>query len=158
MTPQETLKMTQAMEKAHEQIQNTEVAVGITKESATANVYGEGGDGPTALEVGASHEFGIGVPVRSFLRVPWAKKANEINEFKAKLFVQMTQGGMSVDNGFELLGKKLSNISDDAFDNNGYGAWSPLSPHTIKNKGSDAPLINLGTLRGSITYEVRDVD
>jgi hypothetical protein len=151
------LKSTQEMEKVYEMIQKTEVAVGITEESATANVYNDG-DGPSVLEVGANHEYGIGVPIRSFLRVPFTKRANDIDKFKAQVLKHMTQGGLSVNDGFGLLGEKLTNISDEAFENGGFGTWAPLSPVTIKNKGSTATLIDTGTLRNSVTYEVRDVD
>jgi hypothetical protein len=33
--------------------------------------------------------------------------------------------------------------------------WAPNSPRTIKNKGSDRPLIDTGALRAAITYVVK---
>ncbi|EAZ1917957.1 hypothetical protein BZD31_26045, partial [Salmonella enterica] len=54
-----------------------------------------------------------------------------------------------------LIGVVARNISVKAFDTAGYGSWPDITAATKKAKGSSAPLIDTGTLRGAITWEVR---
>jgi len=54
----------------------------------------------------------------------------------------------------ELIGVKAQSISQGAFTTKGYGQWQELSPKTVEKKGSSQILIDTGTLRNSITYQV----
>lgn len=156
MTPQETLNQTKAMEKAMVKINTMEVVAGITKESATKFIYGEVDENaPTVLEVGSAHEFGIGVPERSFLRATWINKEKEINKIKKNAFLQMTDLSMSVEDGHEFLGVALKDFAKEAFNDGGFGEWKALSAETIAKKGTDKILVQTNTLKNSMDHEVR---
>jgi hypothetical protein len=159
MTPEDALKQTKAIEKALVEINTMEVAVGITEESATKAIYKnkDGSDGASVLEVGAAHEFGIGVPQRSFLRATWIVKENEIKKIKKNIFLKMVDLSMSVEDGFDFLGVALSNFSKEAFNGGGFGEWQALSAETIAKKGNEKILVVTNTLRSSISYETRKI-
>jgi len=157
MTPQETLNQTKAMEKALVKINTMEVAVGITEESATKFIYTnkDGSEGATVLEVGSAHEFGIGVPRRSFLRATWINKEKEINKIKKNTFLQMTDLSMSVEDGHDFLGVDLRNFATEAFNDGGFGEWKALSEETKAKKGTDKILVQTTTLKNSMDHKVR---
>ncbi len=164
MTPEDFLKRTKAIEKVHVKINTMEVVVGITEESATKAIYGDvDEDGnvdenaPSVLEVGAAHEYGIGVPQRSFLRATWIVKEKEINKIKKNAFLQMVDLSMSVEDGFDFLGVGARNFALEAFTNGGFGEWQALSKETIAKKDSNKILFEKGTLESSITHEVRKI-
>ncbi len=161
MTPEDALKKTKAIEKVMVEINTMEVVVGITKENATKAIY-TNKDGSlsdtSVLEVGAAHEYGIGVPQRSFLRATWIKKDKEINKIKQNAFLEMIDLSMSVQDGFDFLGVGARNFVLEAFINGGFGAWQPLSAETIALKGNSKILFEKGTLKNSITHEVRKID
>lgn len=127
------------------------VEVGITQDAATANIY-ENGD--NVAQVAARHEYGYGVPLRSFLRVPFEIKNREIEDMMQRLMTAALDGRTNIDQALGLLGTEMVNISKGAFDNNGYGTWTPLDPQTIEDKGSSRVLIDTGTLRRAITYRI----
>lgn len=165
MTPEDFLEKTKAMEKVLVKVNTMEVAVGITKESATKAIYGEvDADGnpdpnaPSVLEVGAAHEFGVGVPERSFLRATWIEKEKEINKLKKNLFLKMTEQTMTVKDGFDFLGVELRNFSKEAFIDGGFGEWEALSAKTIALKGHDKILSDTRTLLRSVDFETRKID
>ena len=81
-------------------------------------------------------------------------KKNELSKFINKQFNKVIDQGMPAETALELIGVKAQSISQEAFANNGYGQWQSLSPKTIEKKGSSQPLIDTGTLRNSITYQV----
>lgn len=158
MTPEDALKRTQGIEKALTDINTMEVVVGITKESATQAIYGDGGDDdPSVLDIGARHEYGYGVPQRSFLRASWINKADEINKIKKNTFLEMVDLTMSVEDGFEFLGVSLRNFSMEAFATGGFGQWRPLSAQTIAKKGNAKILVATNTLKGAMRYEIRKI-
>lgn len=103
----------------------------------------------TNAQLGAIHEFGLGVPRRSFLR-DW------LDENEAQIVQRMQQA-----------------IADTARDKNSnalelVGIWAvgqvqlriadnippPLAESTIARKGSSVALIDTGQLRSSISSEV----
>jgi phage gpG-like protein len=109
-------------------------------------------------ELGLIHEFGSrkrNIPARSFLRFPIEFKAKELTKFIAnkedieKIIVK--QGLKQV---YKLLGVKGEAIIQEAFETKGFGTWLDNSPETIKQKGSDKPLIDTSQLRRSITSKV----
>ena len=129
------------------------VAVGLPKEKVGGKIYGD--DGLSVIQIGAWHEYGEGNnPVRSFLRVPFQMKADEINDFVATQFSKVFKGE-KVEKLLGLVGAKARNISVGAFTSEGYGTWPALSSTTVSAKGSSTPLIDTGTLRNSITWAVR---
>lgn len=84
----------------------------------------------------------------------------------------------TIEQNQEAIARKIKKIAMDAIDNNNdnsdaelekIGIWlvnkvrakfgsdelAPNSPYTIKQKGSDRPLIDTGQLRNSVTYVIR---
>jgi len=113
--------------------------------------------GQTVIEVGATHEFGIGIPRRSWLRMPMELYRKELTEFIGKQFDLVTGQNVDAKKALGLVGAKARNYSTEAFRTNGYGMWPALAPSTVKSKerrGKQTPLIDTGTLRQSITWRV----
>lgn len=149
---QDNLKQLRQYEDSIKQAKRSVVAVGLPAEKVGDRIYG---DGLSVIRVGSWHEFGEGNnPVRSFLRVPFALKADELNEFTAMQFSRVFEGE-NVEKALGLIGVKATNISREAFTTQGFGTWPANKPDTIREKGSSQPLIDTGTLRNSITWSVR---
>jgi hypothetical protein len=130
------------------------VAVGLPKGVATAKIYG---DGTAVFMVGYWHEYGRGNnPVRSFLRVPFKVKKNEITKMLEIAYHGVLEKGQDVKPQLSKVGAGLKNISQKAWENNGYGSWPALKASTKAVKGSSKPLFDTGTLKQSITYVVRN--
>ena len=110
---------------------------------------------PTVIEVGVKHELGINTPQRSFLKMPFFVMEDEMNRYVQNRFNDMFEKNRKAYDQVSLIGLKAVQIVQDAFTNQGYGNWQPLSPVTIEQKGSSQILIDTGTLRGSITHVVR---
>lgn len=130
------------------------VAVGLPAEKVGSIIYGD--DSLSVIQIGAFAEYGQGnSPIRSFLRVPFAIKADDINEFIGKQFALVLEDGKSSDAALNTIGVFARNISVEAFNTDGYGTWPPNQPATVTAKGSSTTLIDTGTLRNSITWAVR---
>jgi hypothetical protein len=152
LTLEQMLKKTGAMARAIETARRDHVAVGLPSERVGGKIYG---DGETVISVGASHEFGAGVPRRSFLRLPFAAKSDELEKAIAIQFRDVFIKDKPVKQALGLIGVTAVNISKGAFTTRGYGHWPDLSQATKDLKGSSQILIDTGTLRNSITYVVR---
>jgi phage gpG-like protein len=153
MKPEDTLKKTTAYLQNLEDAKRLALAVGLPKGKATSKIYG---DGMTVVSVAAIHEYGAGNnPTRSFLRIPYKIKKDAIRKLLISLFKGVAEKGLDASSQLEKAGVVLQNISKEAFETKGYGTWPDIKPSTKARKGSSAPLIDTGILRGSITYEVR---
>lgn len=128
------------------------VAVGLPKEKVGGQIYE---NGLSIFSIGAIHEYGLGnSPERSFLRVPFSIKADEVNDYIALQFEKVFEG-RAVDKALGLVGVKAVNISIGAFTSQGYGTWPDITPETKRRKESSQVLIDTGTLRNSISFAVR---
>jgi len=132
------------------------------KASVVVGLLGDdlGPDAPyrSALEVGVTHEFGLGrCPIRSFIRLPFKVKADEMSKAIENGFKAVSSGTTTTERALGLIGARANNYVIEAFETEGWGKWKPLHPYTIMMKGSSAILIDTGTLRRSVTWEVRDV-
>jgi len=152
MTPEQMLKNTGAYLKNLEKAKRGHVAVGLPAEEVGGTVYD---DGQTVAQVGAQHEFGAGVPRRSFLRTPFSAKKDELETAIAKQFADVFQRGKKTEQALGLIGTVAVNISKGAFTTRGYGEWPDITQATKDAKGSSQVLIDTGILRGSITHVVR---
>jgi len=152
MNPKDFLKRTTHQFKSMKEMKSKYVAVGILESEATGRIYK---NGTSVLEIAAIHEFGAGKnPERSFLRMPQQLKKKEIDKFTNKQLMKVFDG-MNVNKGLGLIGTYATNISQDAFKTGGFGKWPEIEQSTINRKGSSAPLIDTGTLKNSISWEVR---
>ena len=122
-----------------------EVNIGIAQD------IGQYPNGEKVVDVGRRHEFGIGVPRRSFLRMPFIVKQNIIDKAIATSWKKITDGKSTALKEFGILGIIGQNISKDAFATGGFGKWEKLKPATVKAKGSDEILLDTSKLVQSIT-------
>ncbi len=97
------------------------------------------------------HEFGLGVPERSFIRDMIDKNQLEYIKFINRIAYQVAIGRVTKKVALMLLGAKVE------ADMKAYvraGVEPPNHPITIEKKGSSTPLIDTGQLLSSIDYEV----
>jgi len=154
LTPQQMLERTKDMAQNIDKARRGVVAVGLPKEKVGSTIYG---DGETVISVGASHEYGIGVPRRSFLRLPFRAKKDELAAAMALQFKDVFEHGKKAERALGLIGVQAVDISKGAFTTRGYGQWPDITQGTKDAKGSSQVLIDTGTLRNSITYVVRGI-
>lgn len=128
-----------------------EVYIGIAQD------VGQYSNGEKIVDVGRKHEFGIGVPRRSFLRMPFIEKQNVIDKAIATSWEKITDGKSTALKEFGILGIIGQNISKDAFATGGFGKWEKLKPATEKEKGSTEILIDTGKLVQSVTNWVAKI-
>jgi len=152
MTPEQMLENTTAYLKNVEKAKHGYVAVGLPSEEVGGTVY-EGGQ--TVAQVGAQHEYGAGVPRRSFLRTPFAVKKDDMDKAIAKQLEDVFKRGKKAEQALGLIGTVAVNIVKGAFLTRGYGEWLDITDATKEAKGSSQVLIDTGTLRNSISYVVR---
>lgn len=152
VSPQEMLKRTTAWAKNIDNAGRASVAVGLPSEKVGGEVYG---NGETVISVGAAHEYGAGVPRRSFLRAPFQINKGIMDAAIADQFRAVAEKGRPVDKALGLVGFTATNIVSDAFVTRGFGTWPDISQLTKDIKGSSQVLIDTGTLRNSITFVVR---
>lgn len=110
----------------------------------------------TNASIGAKHEFGIGVPQRSFLRVP-------LNDNLQK---KIDKGVFTEDDIKEVVKlksvlpwlKKIAVIAEgiviEAFETGGDGKWPAWKNPNYKNGGGRL-LVDTGSLRDSISSEIK---
>lgn len=114
-------------------------------------------EGMPVAEYGAYNEFGSisrpnRPPKRSFIRVPLQSGQSKITTYVNKHAKEHLEAG-DVKAIFEDIGIAGESVIQESFDSRGPG-WAPNAPSTVKAKGSDAPLIDEGTLRHAITHRV----
>ena len=154
MNPKAFLAQAEKKLAAMEAMKKRELVVGLPKGQATAKIYE---NGVTVLDIGVWHEFGNArVPERSWMRVPLRLKRNEINEIIESRFERAMAGQLDPDKVLGLAGTKAVDVMRNAFTSKGYGTWPDIQDSTKAAKGSSQPLVDTGTLRQSITYEVRN--
>lgn len=152
MKPEEFLKKTTSYLNNLEKAKRLKVKVGLPSEKIGGKVYG---DGTSILQVGIWHEYGRGNnPMRSFIRAPFIVKREEMNAYVAIQFNNVFENGTDAEVALSRVGVKGMNICKGAFRERGYGEWKDLSDATKKAKGSDAPLVDTGVLRNSITWSL----
>jgi len=152
MTPEQMLEKTVEYLKNLEKAKRGYVAVGLPAEEVGGTVYA---DGQTVSQVGAQHEYGVGVPRRSFLRAPFAAKKDDMDKAIAKQFKDVFERGKTAEKALGLIGTVAVNVVQGAFLTGGYGEWSDITDATKEAKNSTRILVDNKILSGSITYVVR---
>jgi len=127
------------------------VDIGVFKDAKTP-------DGQSVAEYGAHNEFGsVSIPdhppKRSFIRMPLEAKQGDIAKYAESHAKEHLEAG-NVKAIFEDIGIAGQAKIQEAFDTQGFGTWRPDAESTVDRKGSSAPLIDDGTLRKAVTYEV----
>jgi hypothetical protein len=104
------------------------------------------------VQIGTVHEFGLGVPERSFLRATVDERSTFYRRLVKKLMQRALDMKGTVSEALRILGEQMKADIVRRIDR---GIDPPLHPATIAAKGSSKPLIDTGQLKQSITYEVR---
>jgi len=152
LTPEEFQKKLKDQIANINKLKSMKVKVGVIGNGAGAGIYD---DDQTVLDIAIKHEYGDDkTPRRSFLRAPFSIKKKEMGDFITKQLNKVTEKGFPAETAVDLIGVKAQSIVQDAFTNGGYGQWQALSPRTVDSKGSSQILVDTGTLRNSITYQV----
>ncbi|WP_373073911.1 hypothetical protein [Sulfurimonas sp.] len=110
-------------------------------------------NGASILQVGSAHEYGLGVPRRSFIRLPMEKEAAKIKKALESGFKSVMSGGDVIPN-LNKVGIIAQNISKTSFKNQGYGQWRDIKEETKNRKGSSSILFDTGRLVQSVTFWV----
>lgn len=154
VSPEQMLKQTVALQKAMLEATTKAVFVGLPKESAGSAIYG---DGQSVMTIGATHEYGAGKnPERSFLRVPFDDKKDEIGAQITQQFIAIAEGRRDAVVSLSRVGIAAVNIVKEAFRTGGFGKWPKLAPATVAAKGFDDILEDTRVLRNSISWVVRN--
>lgn len=135
-------------------------ALGKDKELVlTVGVHGPEGGVPaegdsrlTVTEVATIHEYGLGVPERSFIR-GWADETRTENEDNLRKIAEaVVKGKFDLRTGLERYGLRCVGSVQRRISGN---IPPPLAQVTIDRKGSSVALIDTGQLRSSIRHQVR---
>lgn len=107
--------------------------------------------GRTVAQLGATHEFGVGVPERSFIRATVDSNKGKIERTLAESAGRIA-ARVPVQVALGKVGKDVERMIDKRIESN---IPPPLSPITIAKKGHDLALVDSGTLRASVDSKVR---
>jgi len=154
-TPEQFLKHTLSLATQLSLAKKKEIVIGLPSEKATGKVYKK--SGKSIIEVGSQHEYGIGVPQRSFLRMPLAVKQKRMSKSLYSQFKLVISKNKDVKQALGIVGASAYNIIQEAFLTGGFGRWKALSEYTIEQKDSTKILIDSGKLKLAIAWVVRDV-
>lgn len=126
--------------------------VGVLSSKASRS----GKDANNNASIGAIHEFGIGMPQRSFLRIPIAdnlmKYLERSGAFK-KTAVSEVIKTKQLGTFMAKIGVVAETVVLDAFASGGFGKWKPSQMRYKKVKQT---LVETQQLRNSISSEVVD--
>lgn len=129
------------------------IQVGILDAEGQAKIGHDGKEEPVSLaDVAAFHEYGLGVPQRSFIGAYFDEHDKDIRVRASKSVQAFLKGAISKDQclaqvGSYCVGGIQVRISE------GIEPW--LMPATIRAKGSSIPLIDTGQLRTGVTWKVK---
>ncbi len=132
---------------------------GVEYAKRRAALKGGDAEGLTDPELAAKHEFGVGVPRRSMLRMPLHLHGDRIvkqaqADAASSLKDMAKNPQRAAKRVLDRLGVGAVNLVDDAFASGGFGTWKANAPATVALKGSDSPLIDKGELRRAVTWRV----
>lgn len=110
-------------------------------------------DGESNATIGYKNEYGIGVPIRSWLEMPIKTELPKIvrndSAELADAFVKYGAKAM-----LERVGFMGEAAIQDAFNTGGFGTWPANSEWTLQFKRGDKPLIDTTQLRQSVSSRV----
>jgi len=112
-------------------------------------------DGVSIAEYAAFNEFGTRtIDERPFMRKTFDDNLANYNKLIERLFKGMLGGKLDAKMAFKILGQQTE---DDMKNTIMTGNFKSNSDYTVAKKGSSRPLIDTGTMRNSIRYEVENV-
>jgi hypothetical protein len=110
-----------------------------------------GGSGLTVAQVASYHEFGLGVPRRSFIRDYVDQNAEQIRQRLRKVAKDVGEGRLTLQVSMARFGEFVKDGIQSRIE---AGIDPELSEATVKQRGPGVPLDNTGQLKSSIDYEV----
>lgn len=126
----------------HEYI-NVQTAAGIVKKKVK--------NPPTVGEIAAAHEFGLGVPKRSFLRDTVKINEHRIRHNLSVTTERVVSGEDTEERALRKFGVWFEGVVKQRIAD---GIPPKLHPITIRRKGSSKPLIDTGQLRNAVTSKL----
>lgn len=104
----------------------------------------------------------IVIPARSFLTLPLTTQKKRLAKHMVEHFggegVESIEYWIATKGDLQtvaiMMGASAVETIQEAFESSGWGEWAPDSAITIEQKGSALPLVNTGSLRERITYDV----
>ena len=145
--------------KETEKLKSMCVKVGITEDVGSQSV-----DNATLAQIGMWNELGVlgppmsqhgggkwFIPPRPFIRGFVDGKREQIAKTLDKLAALVSGGNLSADVAMARLGEYAQSGVKSYIRN---GVFTPNADSTIQKKGSSKPLIENGTLRNSIRYQI----
>jgi len=127
------------------------VKVGVIGDDAAASYE----TGQTVGEIATIHEYGLGVPRRSFIRDAVDENEGKIKGRLRAVAKRQKEGRGDLKRDLEAVGLVIAGEMQTRI---ARGISPANAPATIDAKGSDKPLIDTGQLRSSITAEVVPAD
>ncbi|MCK4717652.1 MAG: hypothetical protein KAT70_03195 [Thermoplasmata archaeon] len=107
------------------------------------------GEPLTVGEIASIHEFGLGVPERSWLRAWIEENRSMIQSDLRRAMQRVIEGKLTKEQAASILGVKYVGEIQKRI---AQGIEPPNHPDTVKRKGSSKPLIDTGQLRSAITW------
>lgn len=106
----------------------------------------------TKVALAVIHEYGAGhIPSRPFMRQAFQNNLEQIEKVSTSLHKQYLDGKITKQQALSRLGEWYGGVIKKEIRN---GNFTPLSPITIKMKGSDKPLIDTGlNLLGGVDHK-----
>lgn len=128
-------------------LERLEVRVGFQSGDAS---YENGAD---ICEIAAHNEFGgSGTPARPFMKQSFENHEAELRAACERVNKAIGNGG-TAEAALKQLGVVTKGLVQDEIVSGGFAANSPA---TIARKGSATPLIDTGTMRGSVNYVIKN--
>ncbi len=109
------------------------------------------GPQPTIGEIAERHEYGLGVPQRSFIRSWYDGNKSQIENDIRTMMRAAAKGGAPANRGLQQLGALFAAQIQKGIS---AGIAPANHPDTIKRKGSSTPLIDTGQLRSAISWRL----
>lgn len=106
--------------------------------------------GLTVGDVATFHEFGLGVPERSFIR-NYVDRSKQAAQALARRCAEAVARGVPAEAALNIIGMSHASAIQEMIAD---GIDPPLAEETIKRKGSSTPLIDTGQLRASVTWRI----
>lgn len=139
-----------------------DIYIGVHKGDAPRDETGESEEStnhiPNNAQVAATHEFGIGVPKRSFLRSTIREHRDDYKALLVNLLRQnLRQKNADPERPFHIVGNKaVADVRQTIV----RGVHPPLSEQTLerrKKRGfkGTKPLVETGQLKSSIAYSIK---
>jgi len=124
------------------------VRVGVIGDEAEAQHQA---DDLTVVDIATAHEFGVGVPQRSWLREWVDENEPELQRRMRAIADAVVKRGLPLKPGLDAFGEKAVGEIKQRISGS---IPPPNSPVTIARKGSSTTLINTEQFRSSITSDV----